>query len=290
MDAVRFNLITRALESIPSEMSINMLKAAYSSIVREAKDLSTALFDPKGNAVVQAEQIPILVAALSTALNYVIEKHPLDTWKNDECIITNDPYHGGQHLNDIALFIPIFDGNERVGIAGSIAHHLDLGGIEPGIIGSATEIYHDGLIFPRIKFTLLDGKLDPIIEQMLKSNVRVPRETYGDLQAQIVANRTAETRLLSVMKKFGKDDVFEVMQGLQDYSEKLTRKEIASFPNGAWNGEAIIDDDSQGNGPFAVRVSVKIKGNNLSFRLSISCFKKSRLASKPLISLELAAL
>ena len=140
MDPVRFNLIVRALESIPSEMSINMLKAAYSSIVREAKDLSTALFDPEGNAVVQAEQIPILVAALSSALGYVIEKHPLDTWEADDCIITNDPYHGGQHLNDIALFAPIFKGKKRVGIAGSIAHHLDLGGIEPGIIGSATEL------------------------------------------------------------------------------------------------------------------------------------------------------
>ena len=263
MDPVRFNLIVRALESIPSEMSINMLKAAYSSIVREAKDLSTALFDPEGNAVVQAEQIPILVAALSSALGYVIEKHPLDSWEADDCIITNDPYHGGQHLNDIALFAPIFKGKKRVGIAGSIAHHLDLGGIEPGIIGSATEIFHDGLLFPRIKFKLLDGKLDPIIEQILKSNVRVPRETYGDLQAQIVANRTAESRLLAIMKKFGILDVFDVMKGLQDYSEKLTRKEIDSFPNGEWSGEAKIDDDSQGNGPFTVRVNVKIKDSDL---------------------------
>ena len=77
MDPVRLNLIVRALESIPAEMSINMLKAAYSSIVREAKDFATNLFDRDGRSVTQSEQIPILVAALSTALRFVIEKHPV---------------------------------------------------------------------------------------------------------------------------------------------------------------------------------------------------------------------
>ena len=120
MDPVRLNLVTRALESIPAEMSINMLKAAYSSIVREAKDFATNLFDRHGRSVTQSEQIPILVAALGTALRFVIEKHPLASWKSDELVITNDPYHGGQHLNDIALFMPIFVDGERVGIAGRL--------------------------------------------------------------------------------------------------------------------------------------------------------------------------
>ena len=263
MDPVRLNLVTRALESIPAEMSINMLKAAYSSIVREAKDFATNLFDCHGRSVTQSEQIPILVAALGTALRFVIEKHPLESWKHGELVITNDPYHGGQHLNDIALFMPIFVDGERVGIAGAIAHHLDLGGITPGIIGSATEVFHDGMLFPRIKFAMHDGKLDPVLEEMIRANTRVPDETVGDLHAQIVALRTAEARLGTIFGKFGRRDVLDVMSRLQDYAESLTRQEIGSFPDGESAGEAIVDDDSQGNGPFTVRAKVAIRGTEL---------------------------
>ncbi len=264
MDPVRLNLIVRALESIPAEMSINMLKAAYSSIVREAKDFATNLFDRHGKSVTQSEQIPILVAALSTALRFAIQKHPLSTWKPGEMVITNDPYNGGSHLNDIALFMPIFLEDELVGVAGSIAHHLDLGGVNAGIIGGATEIFHDGIRLPRIKFAMRNGKLDPVLEDMIRANIRVPDETVGDLHAQIVADRTAEARLRTIFEKFGKDDVLEVMQRLQNYAENLTRQEIESFPDGTFSGEAMVDDDSQGNGPFVVRAKVSIHGSSLA--------------------------
>ena len=240
-----------------------MLKAAYSSIVREAKDFATNLFDRHGKSVTQSEQIPILVAALGTALRFVIENHPLQTWEPGDLVITNDPYHGGQHLNDIALFMPIFVDDERVGIAGAIAHHLDLGGVNAGIIGSATEIFHDGMLFPRIKFAMHDGRLDPVLEEMIRANTRVPHETVGDLHAQIVAVRTARVRLGTIFGKFGKQDVLDVMERLQDYAEELTRQEIESFPDGESTGEAIVDDDSQGNGPFAVRAKVVISGTGL---------------------------
>jgi len=284
MDPVRFNLISRAVDSIPSEMSINMLKAAYSSIVREAKDLSTTLFDRHGNAVTQAEEIPILVAALGTALKFVIEKHPLACWEPNDCIITNDPYHGGQHLNDIAIFTPIFHDNQLVAVAGSIAHHLDLGGIEAGIIGSATEIYHDGMMFPRIRLKLRNGKLDPIIEQMITANVRVPGETVGDLYAQLVANRTADSRLKATIRKFGLADVLEVMDKHQDYAEKLTRAEIERFPDGQWTGEAMVDDDSRGNGPFTVRVKVTIRGGEIEVDFAGSDRQARGMINCPLAS------
>lgn len=269
-------------------MSINMLKAAYSSIVREAKDFATNLFDRNGKSVTQSEQIPILVAALSTALRFAIKKHPLPTWKPGELVITNDPYNGGQHVNDIALFMPIFLEGERVGIAGAIAHHLDLGGVNAGIIGSATEVFHDGILLPRIKFTMRDGKLDPVLEEMIRANIRVPDETVGDLHAQIVADRTAEARLRAIIKKFGKQDVLGVMQRLQDYAERLTRQEVASFPDGEFTGKAMVDDDSQGNGPFIVRASVSIRdteiyvdyaGTDFQARGMINCPFASTLAA-----------
>ena len=107
--------------------------------------------------------------------------------------------------------------------------------LEPDFINNLTPEGRRWLARAVVNMINIDGKLDPIIEQILKSNVRVPRETYGDLQAQIVANRTAESRLLAIMKKFGSLDVFDVMKGLQDYSEKLTRTPSSWFHGGVKN-------------------------------------------------------
>jgi N-methylhydantoinase B len=263
MDPVLFNIISRALESIPEEMGVNLLKAAYSSIVREAKDMSAALFDRTGHVVAQAEHTPILLSAVASALEGVLEKHPLETWRPGDCAITNDPYHGGQHLNDVAVYTPIFFGSQLVAIAGCIAHHLDIGGITAGIVSGATEVFHDGFIFPRVKFPLQQGKLDPILQAMIRGNLRVPGETIGDLHAQVVADRTAEGRLVELIHKFGLPDVLQAMEERQNYSERMTRAQLEGFPDGEYHGEALVDDDGEGNGPFAVRVAVTIRGSDV---------------------------
>jgi N-methylhydantoinase B len=284
MDPITFNVLAAGLTSIPSEMAINLWRAAYSSIVREAKDLSTCLFDREGRAVTQAEQIPILVSALSTQLRGVLEVHPVDSWHPEDCAITNDPYHGGQHLNDIAVFTPIFEDGELIGMAGSIAHHLDLGGITAGIISGATEIFHDGLVLPRLRFRLHRGRLDPMLERILRANMRVPHETVGDLHAQIVANRTAEQRLRAMVRRHGRAEVLAAMEGLLDYAERLTRAQIEAFPDGSYRGEAIMEDDGEGEGPFPVRVTVEIAGSEMLVDFADSAAQARGMINAPFAS------
>jgi N-methylhydantoinase B len=267
---VTLAVIGRALEAIPQEMGINMLKAAYSSIVREAKDMSAALFDGQCQVIGQAEHIPTLLSALSTALVGARDAVGWDGLAADEAIITNDPYHGAQHLNDICLFTPVFHRDRLVGFSASVAHHLDIGGVAPGIIPNATEIYQEGLRFPPMRVRLEHGRLPALLREIIEANVRVPRDTVGDLSAQIVANFTGRQRFLELIERYGIALTEQAIVEILDRTERLTRATIARFPQGSCTGEAFLDDNGVDGRRLRVAVRVEVRGDELLLDFSDS--------------------
>ena len=127
-DQTTVTIIARGLHAAAEEMGVNLIRSAFSTVVREARDCSTALLDPAGDIVAQAEMIPMQTAALSMSFKAAKKRLGLENIRTTEAVIMNDPYHGGQHLNDIILFTPIFLDDQLLGWAGSTAHHLDIGG------------------------------------------------------------------------------------------------------------------------------------------------------------------
>ena len=144
-----------------------------------------------------------------------------------EALLTNDPYSGGQHLNDFVLFTPIFAGDELVAFSASIGHHLDVGGGAAGPNAAAGDIFSEGLRIPLLRFNLERDLGTGILEQMIRANVRPPDLVMGDVYAQIAANRTGETRLLEMIERFGLERVLREASAVQDYSERLAREAIS---------------------------------------------------------------
>jgi N-methylhydantoinase B len=72
-----------------------------------------------------------------------------------DIISINDPYLGGTHLPDITLISPIFILCKKLpilfGFAANRAHYADIGGMSPGSMPLATEIYQEGVIIPPLK-------------------------------------------------------------------------------------------------------------------------------------------
>ena len=108
VDPVTLNIVGKALISIAREMAINMRRASYSSVVREARDFSVGLLDREGNVVAQAEMIPMQTGGTSQAFRAIARCFDLSLATADDVFITNDPFDGGQHLQDIYIFTPIF--------------------------------------------------------------------------------------------------------------------------------------------------------------------------------------
>ena len=124
LDAVQLEVIRNALVAAAEEMGVTIWRTSRSSVVRDLLDYSTCMFDSEGLSVAQATCIPVHLNSMSSCLTDIIEKHiPLSDWHEGDIIITNDPYAGGQHLNDVLTFKPTFVDGELVGIAGVLVHH-----------------------------------------------------------------------------------------------------------------------------------------------------------------------
>jgi N-methylhydantoinase B len=268
IDAFSLNLLSSAFISIAREMGINLLRAAYSSMVREAKDASAALLDRDGNVIAQTTLIPMHMNSMSQAFKVFVRTYDFCDLGPDDAFIMNDPYSGGQHLPDIFLFCPVFYRDELVAFCGSSAHHVDVGGSTPGPCVTATELFQEGIRIPPLKINLLKDLQGGILEELLAANVRVPKQVIGDLNAQVASVRSGQRRMVEVFEKYGTDLVKEGMEEIQNYSERIIRKEISDLPDGVYTGEDYLDSDGISKRSIKIEVSVIVEGSEITIDLS----------------------
>ncbi len=264
MDAIRLELMKNAFAAIADEMAATVIRTARSSVIKEAMDFSTGLLDPQGNLVAQGLCLPVHMGSFPPTLSTVLEKfagqiHPGDVFA------LNDPYLGnGLHLPDIFVFKPIFFEDRLLAYAAAIGHQTDIGGrVAGGNACDNTEIFQEGLRIPPLRI-ISQGKPDETFFDILRLNVRVPETVIGDVQATIAACTRGERALIALAAKHGADAIVADMANLLDYSEALTRAELAAFPDGAWEFEDFLDDD--GFSEDAIRIFAKVikKGSDIT--------------------------
>ncbi len=260
VDPITFAVIKSGLDSIADDMAYTVVRIARSEIVKDVMDFSAAICAGDGQMVAQAKTIAQHLGAIPEAMASVLSKYEGDLHDGD-VVIMNDPYHGGMHLPDIFMFVPIFHSGKRRAFAVVICHHTDVGGRVPGSNASdLTEIYQEGLRIPPLK--LYDrGVLNTTLEALIKINVRVPDRVWGDLSAQFTAAQVGKRGLEKLMQRYGADDVDAYMQELLDYAERLTRQEIKTWPKGTYSFIDYIDDDGFSDTPIPIKVAITVNGD-----------------------------
>src|ERR1700742_560042 len=264
VDPITFAVIKSGLDSIADDMAYTEVRIARSEIGKDVMDFSAALCASDGQMVAQAKTIAQHLGAIPEAMAAVLEKFEGDLHEGD-VVIMNDPYHGGMHLPDIFMFVPIFFGGQRRAFAVVICHHTDVGGRVPGSNASdSTEIYQEGLRIPPLK--LYDrGVLDKTLEALIKINVRVPDRVWGDLSAQFAAAQVGKRGLEKLMQRYGADEVDAYMQELLDYAERMTRQEIKGWPKGTYRFVDHIDDDGFSDQPIPIKVAITVNDDGTLF-------------------------
>ena len=191
VDPITLGLIRNALSSVADEMANTVIRTAYSTVVRDCMDFSTALCDKDGQTIAQGVTIPFQLGSIPYALAATIRKFE-DNISPGDIFIMNDPFEGGIHLPDIFVFQPIFVDGELLAYSAVVSHHLDIGGRVPGSAAcDNTEIFQEGLRIPPLK--LYDGGVpSDAIFSILESNIRVPLQTLGDLRSNLAALRIGE--------------------------------------------------------------------------------------------------
>jgi N-methylhydantoinase B len=259
LDPITLQVLVGGLRAACDEMGATLIRSAYSANIKERHDCSTALFDAGGELVMQAEHIPVHLGSMPDAVAAVLgeEQRPGIAW------ILNDPYRGGTHLPDITLISPVFVAGELFGFAASRAHHADVGGPTPGSMPAFSRTLADeGVVIPP---TVADrSELERLAGQM-----RAPHQRLADLRAQGAANRIGERRLVELAERHGVAALRAGMEEILAYAERRTRAALAELPDGTYEAEDVLEDDSAtGARDVVLRVAATISGESLRLDFS----------------------
>jgi N-methylhydantoinase B len=266
-DPVRLEIYKHFFSAIAEEMGANLRKASFSPNIKERRDYSCAIFDSQGDMVAQAAHIPVHLGSMPLSVKSAINKFNTkgEYFRPGDTVILNDPYLGGTHLPDITVVTPVFLKGTRkhspFAYVASRAHHADVGGMTPGSMPVAREIYQEGLIIPPIKI-ISAGVLNHNVLDLILSNVRTPDERAGDLNAQFGANQLGVNRLAELVQRYGKAEVSLYMHELQMYTEFMTRKLISCLPNGTYSFTDQLDNDGISDSGVVITVTITIQGDS----------------------------
>ncbi|MFP4081403.1 MAG: hydantoinase B/oxoprolinase family protein [Candidatus Aminicenantes bacterium] len=254
-DPIELELFKNIFISISEEMGAVLGRTSLSPNIKERKDFSCALFNKKGETFAQGSHIPVHLGAMPLSVQAALKT--VD-FKEEDLVILNDPYRGGTHLPDITCISPFYAQKKLAFFVANRAHHSDVGGMTPGSMPLATEIYQEGLIIPPLKI-INKGKLNQEIFNLILSNVRTPEERKGDIQAQITANHKGKKRLGEVVKKYGLKKILGYAGLIQDYTEKILRKTIQEIPDGVYAFADYLDDDGITRDPVKIGLKLTVR-------------------------------
>jgi N-methylhydantoinase B len=273
LDPIELQVIVGALRAACEEMGATLIRSAHSANIKERRDASTALFDHRGEMVMQAEHIPVHLGSMPAAVRAVLdfEHHPGVSW------VLNDPFAGGTHLPDITVLTPVFgpptpapgegpseqtDDAETphpatsplIGFAASRAHHADVGGRIPGSMpADSRRLEEEGVVISPQPMTA------ETIERLV-SQMRQPNERRADLRAQLAANRTGARRLTELAGQVGVERLGVAMEAVLDYAERRTRASIAQMPDGVREARDVLEAPE---GDLALCLKATIEGERL---------------------------
>jgi N-methylhydantoinase B len=286
-DSVTLEVYRHLFTALAEEMGASLRRASFSPNIKERRDYSCALFDARGVAVALGDHMPVHLGAMPMSVEAALVG--VGSMAPGDVVILNDPFRGGTHLPDITLLAAVFAGGPGVarasgrvedasggagsngsaghsagdseplhlGYVASRAHHSDVGGMAPGSMPLAREIYQEGLRIPPVLLYRAGARNEDLWTTLL-ANVRTPVERAGDLDAQLAALHTGEVRLLEMVGRRGAAEVLSAMRGLIEYADRLLEAGIRLIPEGRYDAEDFMEDDGFGSGPVPIRVSMEI--------------------------------
>ena len=258
-DAFTMAIVEEALLAVGDEMFVTTQRTSQTPLIYEVLDFCVGVTDANGLLVTQGNGITLFLGTMGGAVQSVVEKFGVESLRDGDVFITNDPYGGGgTHPSDQTLVMPVLHEGELVGFTCNKAHWIDMGGKDPGTVSTdTTEIYQEGLQLPCVKIFDAGILVDAVLD-IIRANVRIPSIATGDLYAQVAAVRLGAARIQTLCQKYGVDVVREAMDRRLQHGAELARLELSKLPSGVYEAEDWIEGEVRGGGPYRIRVSVNV--------------------------------
>jgi N-methylhydantoinase B len=271
IDPVTLTVVWNSLVSIADEMGGALRRTAFSEAVREGEDFSTGLFDRQMRLIAQGNFTPGHLGAMPYVVQNVLRYIPPETLRPGDMLATNDAFLGGGHFPDMFLVAPIFDGATLIGYAVNTAHHVDMGGAQPGseAVQGVRDAFAEGLRILPVKL-VRDGAFDEDLMRVILGNVRIPEKVRGDLMAQRNANHVGALRFRRLYADQGAALIEDVIEEILDRSEARGRELIGALPPGVYSFEDQMDDYGPETPPIRVCVDITLQDGTATVDFSRS--------------------
>ena len=236
---IDLQIMWNRLITVVEEQAQVLLRTAFSTIVREAGDLSAGVFDLQGRMLAQAVTgTPGHVNSMAEAVHHFITAFPLATMQEGDAYITNDPWMGTGHLNDFVVTTPAFHKGRLVGLFSCTSHLMDIGGLGSGPEG--LDVFMEGLYIPMLKL-IERGRVNQTLMAMIRANTRLPVDTEGDTYSLAGCNDVGVRRLSEMMDEFGIDRLDMLADFIINRSRAAVLVEVAKLPQGTWSYAMDVD-------------------------------------------------
>ena len=258
-DPITLEILWRRLVSIVDEADASVARTAFSSLLRDAHDYTCMFTDSRGQELVQGTFCtPGQAGAMALGVKKVINSIPLEDYRQEDVFIVNDPWLLAGHLNDVCVLSPIFFKGRPVAFTACVFHHSDIGG---RVSSDNREVFEEGIYIPVAK--LYDaGKLNEDLLNMIRWNVRTPKEVTGDLRSQVAANHVCAQKIIEMMEDEGLDTLDDLADEIIRRTETSMRSAIAKIADGTYAHEGIIE--GAGKKPdIKIKLTVKVDGSDI---------------------------
>ena len=264
-DAVTLEVLWTRLISIVDEAAKAIVRTSFSNLSNEANDFACILTDARGHLIAQnSGSIPSFIGTLPATVRHFLDAFGGDGFRPGDVGCTNNPWQGTGHLNDVCIVKPIFLDERLVAFSATTAHVPDIGGRIRSMV--AREVYEEGFHIPLMKI-INEGAPDETFFRLLRTQVRTPEQTEGDVQAQISANGLMESRLLDLMAEYDLDEIDALSEELNGRCEAAMRAAIRAVPDGDY-AYTLETDGIDPEDPCDFNLKLTIDGDSVHFDYS----------------------
>jgi N-methylhydantoinase B len=269
LDPVTVEIIRNALTSAADDMNATLIRSAYSPIIYEGGDCVVAILDTQHRVLGQSAGLPLFLGNLEFCSIAVEQEHGPEVWRDGDIWVLNDSYLGGTHLNDVTVFAPIFTGGALVGFAATRAHWMDMGSKDVGGSMDSIDIFQEGFRMGPVK--LIEGGAETQVIDLIKTNVRFPYQTIGDMNAMIAALRMGMARMTELVDRYGVDTLSVASEEIFRQTEALERAAVGAIPDGVYEAEGFLDNDGIVlDQPVPIKLRITVVGDSIDFDVTES--------------------
>ena len=265
VDRVTYEILKHRLWQINEEQATTIRRVSGSPIASEVQDYNVGIATAEGKLVACGMSVLAHVTALSHVIKNCMKIIGEGKLRDGDMFITNDPWMGAVHQNDVALVAPIIIDGALVAWTSSVIHHADVGGPVPGSWNlDAYDAFQEA---PRYRFLRIvrDGEIADEVMATLMTNSRTPALAELDLRAQVAAAGVVRRRMTELFDKYGAQIVVDVMADSLRDSEIMLRNRIRALPDGVWKTEEHVDHDGHSDSLTTIRLTLTKSGDTLIF-------------------------